>query len=102
MLRAKHRHGAARYLRFLASQGRCRAGLDRAIPTIPQWRLSTLPRYLPADELERVTDSCDLATVTGLRDRAILLLLARLGLRAGDVVKLGLADIDGNSACPPA
>ncbi|TAK55471.1 MAG: integrase [Gammaproteobacteria bacterium] len=86
------------YLRFLASQGHCPAGLDRSIPTIPQWRLSALPRYLPADEIERVVAACDIATPVGVRDRAVLLLLARLGLRAGDVVKLGLADIDWHAA----
>lgn len=86
------------YLRFLASQGHCPAGLDRAIPTIPQWRLSALPRYLPAEDVAQVIGSCDITTPVGMRDRAILLLLARLGLRAGDVVKLGLADIDWHAA----
>lgn len=86
------------YLRFLASQGHCPAGLDRAIPTIPQWRLSALPRYLPADEIEQVVAACDITTPVGMRDRAVLLLLARLGLRAGDVVKLHLADIDWHAA----
>ncbi len=86
------------YLRFLASQGHCPAGLDRAIPTIPQWRLSALPRYLPAADVARVIGSCDITTPVGMRDRAILLLLARLGLRAGDVVKLGLADINWHAA----
>ena len=82
------------YLRFLASTERCRPGLDQAIPTIPQWRLSALPRYLPAQQVEQVIGSCNTATPTGLRDRAILLLLARLGLRAGDIVKMRIADID--------
>jgi len=86
------------YLRFLASQGYCPAGLDRAIPTIPQWRLSSLPRYLPADEIERVVATCDITTPLGMRDRAVLLLLVRLGLRAGDVVKLRLTDIDWHAA----
>jgi integrase/recombinase XerD len=82
------------YLRFLASKGRCSPGLDRAIPPIPQWRLSTLPRYLPQNEVERVIDSCNVETAVGLRDRAVLLLLARLGLRGGDIVRMRLADID--------
>jgi site-specific recombinase XerD len=82
------------YLRFLGAHGFCRAGLENAVPTIPDWRLSTLPRYIDAREVERLIDTCDLTTPTGLRDRAILLLLARLGLRAGDIVSLSLNDID--------
>jgi integrase/recombinase XerD len=73
------------YLRFLASQGRCPPGLDRAIPKIPQWRLSALPRYLPQGEVHRVISSCNTETAAGIRDRAVLLLLARLGLRGGDI-----------------
>lgn len=82
------------YLRFLATRGECRPGLDHAVPTVPQWRLSALPRYLPPGEVERVVASCDTTTLHGVRDRAILLLLARLGLRAGDVLNLRLQDLD--------
>jgi len=81
------------YLRFLTAQGVCRPWLERAIPTIPQWRLSALPRYLPADAVERLIAACDLDTPHGVRDRAILLLLARLGLRAGDILAMRLGDI---------
>ena len=81
------------YLRFLAAAGLCRPGLDHAVPIIPQWRLSALPRYLPADAVERVIASCDLTKSHGIRDRAILLLLSRLGLRAGDVLTMRLGDI---------
>lgn len=49
---------------------------------------------MPADKIERIIDSCDSGTPSGLRDRAVLLLLARLGLRAGDVANLRLGDID--------
>ena len=84
------------YLRFLAATGLCRSGLDHAVPTIPQWRLSTLPRYLPGGAVERVIASCDLTKPHGTRDRAILLLLARLGLRAGDVLMMRLGDIAWN------
>jgi integrase/recombinase XerD len=86
------------YLRFLSAHGLCRAGLEHAVPTIPEWRLSTLPRYIGAAQVERLIATCDLATPTDLRDRAILLLLARLGLRAGDVVSLCLGDIDWQQA----
>jgi integrase/recombinase XerD len=82
------------YLKFLASQGHCRPGLDHAIPQIPQWRLAALPRYLPADDIDRVIASCSRESQVGLRDRAILLLLARLGLRGGDIVKMRIDDVD--------
>ena len=82
------------FLRFLIAEGRCRAGLLGAIPILAHWRLRSLPRYLPPEDVERLIASCDLSTQVGKRDRAILLLLARLGLRAGDIVHLQLQDID--------
>ena len=86
------------YLRFLGAQGLCRAGLEYAVPTIPSWRLSTLPRYIGVAEVERLVATCDLTTPAGARDRAVLLLLARLGLRAGDIVALRLNAIDWQQA----
>ena len=86
------------YLRFLSAHGLCRTGLEHAVPTIPEWRLSTLPLYIDAAQVERLIATCDLTTPTGLRDRAILLLLARLGLRAGDIVSLRLNDLDWRQA----
>jgi site-specific recombinase XerD len=86
------------YLRFLSAHGFCRAGIEHAVPTIPEWRLSALPRYIDAAQVERLIATCDLTTPTGLRDRAILLLLARLGLRAGDIVSLRLDDLDWQQA----
>lgn len=86
------------FLRFLIADSKCSAGLDAAIPVLAHWRLSSLPRYLQPDEVERVIASCDLDTQVGKRDRAILLLLARLGLRAGDIVHFGLGDIDWKQA----
>ena len=81
------------YLRFLGASGTCGLELVHAVPTIPQWRLSAMPRYLPAGDVERMVASCDVSKAHGVRDRAILLLLARLGLRAGDVLDLRLSDI---------
>jgi integrase/recombinase XerD len=86
------------FLRFLIAEGQCVAGLDAAIPTLAHWRFASLPRYLPPDDVERLIASCDRASAVGLRDRAILLLLARLGLRAGDIVHLCLNDIDWKGA----
>jgi len=82
------------FLRFLIAMGRCRPDLDQAIPTIVRWRLATLPKYLSAEEVERTIASCDLSRVIGVRDRAVLLLLSRLGLRAGEVASLKLTDLD--------
>lgn len=82
------------YLRFLVSKGDCSPSLIGATPTIPSWRLSTIPRYISTEEIERVIVACDITVPVQLRDRAILLLLARLGLRAGDIVHLGLTDLD--------
>jgi len=86
------------YIRFLGARRLCRAGLEEALPSIPQWRLSALPRYIGPSDVERLIATCDQTTRTGLRDRAILLLLARLGLRAGDILSLRLTDIDWQQA----
>jgi len=82
------------FLRFLIAQGDCAAGLDHAIPTVAHWRLSSIPKYLPADDVERLIDSCDQNLSLGARDRAMLLLIARLGLRASEVSKLKISDLD--------
>jgi integrase/recombinase XerD len=86
------------FLRYLIAQGKCRAGMDDAVPTVAMWRLSALPRYLPATDVDRVIAACGRDTAVGLRDRAAILLLARLGLRAGDIVKMNLDDIDWTHA----
>ena len=86
------------FLRFLIAEGRCPADLLGAIPTVAHWRLSAVPRCLPPEDVERLIASCDVSLPVGLRDRAILLLLARLGLRAGDIVQLRLQDIDWKDA----
>jgi|SRR5215831_906510 len=90
--------GLRMFVRFLITEGRCPPGLEAAIPLIPHWQLSSLPRYLQPEEVERIVTSCDVVNVVGKRDRAILLLLARLGLRAGDIVQLRLGDIDWKGA----
>jgi site-specific recombinase XerD len=80
-----------RYLRF---RGDTDIDLSVSVPKVAKWRLSTLPKSLKADEVERLIDSCDQTTIAGQRDYTILLLLARLGLRAGEVVAMRLDDID--------
>lgn len=86
------------FVRQLIALRKCRVGLDAAIPTIPRWRLSALPRYLAPSDVEKVIAACDRRTLVGTRDRAIILLLCRLGLRAGDVADLYFSDIDWDRA----
>ena len=86
------------FLRFLIAEGKCATGLDQAVPVVAHWRLSSLPRYLQPEQVERIIAACNPATPVGKRDRAIVLLLARLGLRAGDIVQLRLQDIDWKEA----
>ena len=89
---------ARAFLRYLAVEGRCRPGLDAAILPVASWSLASLPRYVSADAVQRIIDACDPAQPCGARDRAILLLLARLGLRGGDIVRMRLGDIDWTNA----
>jgi len=82
------------FLRYLSFRGECRVDLDQAVPAVAHWRLARLPRCLSAEELDRIIAACDGDSPRRLRDRAILLMLARLGLRAGDVAQVRLTDID--------
>ena len=82
------------FLRYLAVEGRCQAGLDNVVPAYAHWRLADMPRYLSAEQVNRLIAACDGEAIARRRDRAIVLLLARLGLRAGDVAQLRLADIE--------
>lgn len=80
------------FLRYLAVNGRCSGGLDQALISPPNWSRQSLPRGLSAQDTNRVLALCP-TTPVGIRDRAILLLLIRLGLRAGDVAALRLMDL---------
>jgi site-specific recombinase XerD len=96
---AQHACTALRmFLRYLIAEGMCPATLESAIPSVAHWRLAELPAYLSASDVERVIATCDTSTPLGLRDRAVLLLVARLGLRAGDVIRIRLSDIDWSAA----
>ncbi|HVH93416.1 MAG TPA: site-specific integrase [Nocardioidaceae bacterium] len=68
--------------------------LSAAVPAVAGWKLSGLPQALTPAQLRALVASCDRRTPTGRRDYAIVLLLARLGLRSGEVARLGLDDID--------
>ncbi|WP_433722436.1 site-specific integrase [Nocardia sp. CA-129566] len=84
-------------LRFLHVSGRIPAPLVGAVPGVAGWRLASLPRGLDAPVVARLLDGCDRATVVGRRDRAILTMLARLGLRGVEAAGLELDDIDWRS-----
>src|SRR6266511_526919 len=81
-------------LHWLHLTGRLPVPLASAVPSVAGWRLSGLPKGLEPAQLRRLLAACDRRTPTGRRDYAIMLLLARLGLRAGEVAGLGLDDID--------
>jgi site-specific recombinase XerD len=82
------------FLRFLWQTGQTERDLTAAIPPVRRWRLVDVPKYLTADDVQLVLDTCPRASAVGRRDYAILLLLARLGLRGGEIVRLEIDDID--------
>jgi integrase len=82
------------FLRHVCQRGATATDLSTCVPCVPTWRWATVPKYLRPGQVEQVLEACDRRTVQGRRDYAILLLLARLGLRAGEVVALRLEDIE--------
>lgn len=85
--------GLRSLLRFLHLTGHAPA-LAGSVPAVAGWRVSALPRALPPAHLNRLLASCDRTTPAGRHARAVLALLARLGLRVGEVVRLELGDFD--------
>jgi site-specific recombinase XerD len=82
------------FLRYLHHRGLNPRALADCVPSMRRWKLATLPTYLSAAQVQKALDGCDRKTVMGRRDYAILLLLAKLGLRADEVATLTLDDID--------
>jgi site-specific recombinase XerD len=82
------------FCRFLRLRGYVHRDIASGIPRMPAWKPIDLPSYLESSEVERLLKACDQSSPTGMRDYAILLLLTRLGLRAGEVCHLTLDDID--------
>jgi site-specific recombinase XerC len=78
--------------------GQVRADLVAAVPIVASWSMPLIPRAISPDQVRRVLAHVDRSTAVGKRDYAILLLLARLGLRAGEIVSLELEDIDWNAS----
>jgi integrase len=86
------------FLRFLHYRGHIVTDLVQAVPSVAHWKMATLPKHLTAKAVQKVLDGCDRTCAAGRRNYAILLLLARLGLRAGEVVALQLEDLDWKNA----
>ena len=82
------------FFRFLFQEGVTTTNLAGAVPTIRSWRLSGIPKYIDPGDVQRTIDGCDATRPAGCRDRAMLLLIARLGLRVSEVMALSLDDID--------
>ena len=80
------------YLKYLGATEQCPIGRERAVPTFANWALASTPRFLKEAEIDRLLDACH--AEERLRDRAIILLLACLGLRAGEVANLTFEQID--------
>jgi site-specific recombinase XerD len=90
----RHVVGALRHFcRFLHLRGHVDTDLTACVLRPAQWRLASVPEVLTPKQVRRIIDSCDRSTPLGLRNYAILLLLARLGLRAGEIAELRLEDI---------
>jgi site-specific recombinase XerD len=80
-------------LRFLCLRGLTEPGLARSVPSVARWREAGIPQVPSRPEVERLLGSCDRSRRVGARDFAILILLARLGLRAVEVSRLELDDL---------
>lgn len=81
------------FFRFLRFRGYITTDLISCLPDVPNWKQTGLPKVLRPEEVERILKSCDQSHPPGRRNYAILVLLARLGLRAGEVVRLTLDDL---------
>ena len=86
------------FFRYLRHRGEISLDLAACVPTVPNWSKSTLPKFLPPGTVQRVLGRCNRQAPLGRRNYAILLLLARLGLRAGEVVALNLEDINWDAS----
>jgi integrase/recombinase XerD len=84
-------------LRFLHVTGRAPGPLTGAVPAVASWRLAGLPRTLSGEQVEALIEGCDTDTAVGVRDRALLVMLARLGLRTAEAAALRLEDVDWRS-----
>jgi integrase/recombinase XerD len=86
--------GVRAFLRFLFVDGRIARPLATVVPKAAKWRLRSLPRVVGPGDIERLLAGCDRSTAIGLRACGVITILARLGLRAGEVANLKVADVD--------
>ena len=86
--------GLRSLLRFLYLDGQITEPLAGAVPSAACWQLTELPRTVSPADLAQLMNSCDRRSAAGRRDFAVLVLLARLGLRAGEVAGLDLGDFN--------
>lgn len=82
------------FFKFLTRTRRFKNNMVDAVPKVPMWKKRSLPVFLSRDELNLLLQSCDRSCAKGLRDYAILMMLATLGVRPSEVCKLTLDDID--------
>lgn len=82
------------FLRFAQYRGDLKTNLASCVPSVASWSLSSVPKSLPRPHVKQLLARCNRTTAAGRRDYAMLLLLARLGLRGGEVANLTLEDID--------
>jgi site-specific recombinase XerD len=82
------------FLRYLHHQGLNPQPLAACVPSMRRWKLADLPTYLSAGQVQKALESCDRTTAMGRRDYAVLMMLAKLGLRATEVATLDLDDVD--------
>jgi integrase/recombinase XerD len=95
------RHGSAgcyanrlrSLLRYLSVRGLAHPGVVACVPSVGSWREASIPQFPARPQIDRMLESCERSNVAGARDRAILLLLARLGLRSVEVSRLELGDL---------
>jgi integrase/recombinase XerD len=85
------------FLRYARYRGEVRLDLAAAVPVVANWSMTSIPRAISADHVRQLLASIDKRTAMGRRDYAVLVLLARLGLRASEVAFLELDDIDWNT-----
>ena len=87
------------FFQFLRYREYISLDLVTTVPAVASWTMATIPKALPSDQVERLLSACTRDTATGRRDYAIILLMARLGLRPGEVAFLTLDDIDWQLGC---
>jgi integrase/recombinase XerD len=99
--RAKTATSALRsFLGYLRYRGEIQCDLAAVVPTVPIWSMTGIPRAIAASDANAALAHCRRDTPVGCRDYAILLLLARLGLRAGEIVSLTLDSINWAAGSP--